>query len=517
VVILRSGVEVTVPISHLQIGDEFIVAPGSRIATDGVVISGSSTVDNSLITGESQPVEVKPGSRVIGSAINHNGRIIVRATRVGSDTEIARITSMVVTAQGSKSPIQRSADRIASYFVPAVTLLSLATFAFWYFSQSESLTFSISTAISVLVIACPCALGLATPVALLVASGRGALRGIVLRNPRVLEVSRTIDTAVFDKTGTLTSGVMRVSQTLIPVSAQAPLGKSYSEVLTEKNVLSLAMALESANTHPFAAAIVDHCTSRSAEKVTVTDFMQTPGAGVAGRVSAFGKTFIVIIGSPDSVSHSTTALDPNLVEAITQAKSRGESAALRAVDGVAIALFIAGDEVRSDARATIEALASRGISSWLVTGDHQESAEQIATQVGIAPTHIMAGVTPEGKIEKVKQLQEAGHRVLAIGDGINDAAALAQADLSIAMGTGTDTAIATADITLMRPQLMGAIESLDLSRKTLRTIKSNLGWAFSYNAIGIPSAAIGLMSPMYAAGAMALSSLIVVTNSLRIR
>ena len=517
VVILRSGVEVTVPISHLQIGDEFIVAPGSRIATDGVVISGSSTVDNSLITGESQPVEAKPGSRVIGSAINHNGRIIVRATRVGSDTEIARITSMVVTAQGSKSPIQRSADRIASFFVPAVTLLSLATFAFWYLTQEESLTFSISTAISVLVIACPCALGLATPVALLVASGRGALRGIVLRNPRVLEVSRTIDTAVFDKTGTLTSGVMRVSQTLIPVSAQAPLGKSYSEVLTEKNVLSLAMALESANTHPFAAAIVDHCTSRSAEKVTVTDFMQTPGAGVAGRVSAFGKTFIVIIGSPDSVSHSTTALDPNLVEAITQAKSRGESAALLAVDGVAIALFIAGDEVRSDARATIEALASRGISSWLVTGDHQESAEQIATQVGIAPTHILAGVTPEGKIEKVKQLQEAGHRVLAIGDGINDAAALAQADLSIAMGTGTDTAIATADITLMRPQLMGAIESLDLSRKTLRTIKSNLGWAFSYNAIGIPIAAIGLMSPMYAAGAMALSSLIVVTNSLRIR
>lgn len=517
VVILRSGVEVTVPISHLQIGDEFIVAPGSRIATDGVVISGSSTVDNSLITGESQPVEAKPGSRVIGSAINHNGRIIVRATRVGSDTEIARITSMVVTAQGSKSPIQRSADRIASFFVPAVTLLSLATFAFWYLTQEESLTFSISTAISVLVIACPCALGLATPVALLVASGRGALRGIVLRNPRVLEVSRTIDTAVFDKTGTLTSGVMRVSQTLIPVSAQAPLGKSYSEVLTEKNVLSLAMALESANTHPFAAAIVDHCTSRSAEKVTVTDFMQTPGAGVAGRVSAFGKTFIVIIGSPDSVSHSTTALDPNLVEAITQAKSRGESAALLAVDGVAIALFIAGDEVRSDARATIEALASRGISSWLVTGDHQESAEQIATQVGIAPSHILASVTPEGKIEKVKQLQEAGHRVLAIGDGINDAAALAQADLSIAMGTGTDTAIATADITLMRPQLMGAIESLDLSRKTLRTIKSNLGWAFSYNAIGIPIAAIGLMSPMYAAGAMALSSLIVVTNSLRIR
>ena len=517
VIVLRNGVEVTIPISHLHIGDEFIVAPGARIATDGILISGSSSVDNSLITGESLPVEVKPGSHVIGSAINHNGRIIVRATRIGSDTEVARITSMVVTAQGAKSPIQRSADRIAAIFVPAVTVLSIATFAFWYFIQEQTLTFSISTAITVLVIACPCALGLATPVALLVASGRGALRGIVLRNPRVLEVSRTIDTAVFDKTGTLTSGVMKVSQTLIPVSAQAPLGASYKDVLTEKNVLSLAMALESANSHPFAAAIVDHCISRSAEKITVTDFMQTPGAGVAGRVSAFGKNFIVIIGSPDSVAHSTTALDPILLEAITQAKSTGESAALLAVDGVAIALFVAGDEVRSDARTTIEALASRGISSWLVTGDHLLSAEKIAAQVGIEPTRILAGVTPAGKIEKVQQLQSEGHRVLAIGDGINDAAALAQADLSIAMGTGTDTAIATADITLMRPQLIGTIESLDLSRKTLRTIKVNLGWAFSYNAIGIPIAAMGLMSPMYAAGAMALSSLFVVTNSLRIR
>jgi len=517
VVVLRSGVEVTIPISHLQIGDEFIVAPGARIATDGLVISGASTVDNSLITGESLPVEIKPGARVIGSAINHNGRLIVRATRVGSDTEIARITSMVVTAQGSKSPIQRKADSIAAFFVPAVTLLAIGTFTFWYFSQGESLTFSISTAITVLVIACPCALGLATPVALLVASGRGALRGIVLRNPQVLEASREIDTAIFDKTGTLTSGVLKVSETLIPISAQQPLGESYRDVLTEKNVLSIAMALESANTHPFAEAIVDYCISRSAQKITVTDFMQTPGAGVAGRVSAFGKNFIVIIGSPESVAHSTTALDPILIEAIARAKSVGDSAALLAIDGVAIALFVAGDEVRSDARATIDALSAKGISSWLVTGDHRESAEKIAAQVGISADHILADVSPEGKIEKVRQLQGAGHRVLAVGDGINDAAALAQADLSIAMGTGTDTAISTADITLMRPQLMGAIEALDLSLKTLKTIKFNLGWAFSYNAIGIPIAAIGLMSPMYAAGAMALSSLFVVTNSLRIR
>lgn len=514
---LRGGLEVIIPISHLQIGDQFIVAPGSRIATDGVVISGSSTVDNSLITGESLPIDIKPGSRVIGSAINHNGRIIVQATRVGSDTEVARITSMVVAAQGSKSPIQRNADRIAAIFVPAVTLLALATFAFWYFAQEKSLTFSISTAITVLVIACPCALGLATPVALLVASGRGALRGIVLRNPQVLELSREIDTAIFDKTGTLTTGDMKVLETLIPVSAQKPLGPSYSQILTQKNVLSIALALESANTHPFAEAVVNHCISHSAQKLTVTDFMQTPGAGVAGRVSAFDKTFIVIIGSPESVAHSTTPLDPILTEAITRAKSRGDSTALLAIDGVAIALFIAGDQVRSDARETIELLGNKGISSWLVTGDHLEAAERIAAEVGIASNRIVAGVSPEGKIEKVRELQEAGRRVLAVGDGINDAAALAQADLSIAMGTGTDTAIATADITLMRPQLMGAVESLDLSRKTLQTIKINLGWAFSYNAIGIPIAAMGLMSPMYAAGAMALSSLFVVTNSLRIR
>jgi Cu+-exporting ATPase len=515
--VLRGGIEVKVPISHLQVGDEFVVSPGSRIATDGVVISGLSTVDNSLITGESLPIEVKPGSRVIGSALNHNGRIIVKATRVGSDTEIARITSMVVNAQGSKSPIQRLADRISSVFVPIVVLLALATFAIWYFLADQTLTFSISTAITVLVIACPCALGLATPVALLVASGRGALRGIVLRNPKILEVSRTIDAAIFDKTGTLTSGNMQVSQLLMPLSAQKPLGSEYEEVLHEKNVLSLAMALESANSHPFAEAIVNYCLANSAEKVAVTDFMQTPGAGVAGRVSAYGRELIVIIGSPQSVAHSTTAVDPILLAAIAKAESEGDSAALLAVDGVAIALFIAGDKVRSDAQATISALRDRGIESWLVTGDNLEAAKKVALEVGIDSSRIFSSVSPEGKIDKVRELQSQGHRVMAVGDGINDAAALAQADLSIAMGTGTDTAIATADITLMRPQLMGAIESLALSQKTLRTIRVNLAWAFSYNLIGIPIAAIGLMTPMYAAAAMALSSLLVVTNSLRIR
>jgi Cu+-exporting ATPase len=517
VTVLRSGSEVLIPISHLNVGDEFIVKPGSRIATDGIVISGTSTVDNSLITGENLPIEINPGDHVIGSALNNNGRIIVRAMRVGSDTEMARITSMVVTAQASKSSIQESADRIASVFVPAVTTLAIATYLFWYYVEGKTLTFSISTAITVLVIACPCALGLATPVALLVASGRGALRGIVIRQPRVLSAAREVDVVLLDKTGTLTDGQMQVRDVVIPVSAQMILGSSFEGVLDEKRVLSLAMALESQNDHPVAKAIVQYCTARSAEKLAISDFTQTPGAGVAARVSAFGKTMVVIIGSPESVGHSAVALDPDLAQAIASAKSASYTTSLLAVDGVAIALFATGDVIKSDARETLAALRERGIESWLVTGDHEESALQIASQVGISPEYVIASASPEAKISKVQELQGQGHKVMMVGDGVNDAAALAQADLSIAMGTGTDTAISTADITLMRPQLMGVIDSLDLSKKTLRTIKTNLGWAFAYNTIGLPIAAMGLMSPMYAAAAMALSSLFVVTNSLRIR
>ena len=517
VTVLRSGSEIVIPISHLKVGDEFVVKPGSRIATDGIVISGTTTVDNSLITGESLPIDIVPGSRVIGSAMNNNGRIIVRATRIGSDTEMARITSMVVTAQGSKSPIQQSADKIAAIFVPVVTTLAVATYLFWYFGEGKTLTYSISTAITVLVIACPCALGLATPVALLVASGRGALRGIVIRQPRVLTAAHVIDTVIFDKTGTLTDGSMKVRDVVIPASAQKILGQSFDGVLTEQNILSLALALESQNDHPVAQAIADYCISRGAQKLSVSDFAQTPGAGVAGRVSAFGKNMVVIIGSPESVSHSATALDRILVDALSRAQSESQSTALLAVDGVAIALFAAGDVIKSDAAHTISALKERGIESWLVTGDHEASARTIATRVGIPSDRVIANATPEGKIEKVRELQAAGRKVLMAGDGVNDAAALAQADLSMAMGTGTDTAISTADITLMRPQLMSMIDALDLSKRTLRTIRVNLGWAFAYNAIGLPIAAVGLMTPIYAAGAMALSSLFVVTNSLRIR
>jgi len=517
VAVLRNGTEVLIPISHLVIGDEFVVKPGSRIATDGVVISGQSSVDNSLITGESKPVEISPGMTVIGSALNNNGRLIVRATRIGSDTELARITAMVVTAQGAKAPIQALADKIASIFVPVVTLLAIGTFAGWYYLGDETLTFSISTAITVLVIACPCALGLATPVALLVASGRGALRGIVIRHPRVLEASKSIDAVVLDKTGTLTDGAMKVQIAVIPTSAQKVLGASFNSILTEKNILSSALALESQSNHPVSQAIAKYCISRGAQQLPVTEFTQTAGVGVAGRVRIGDKAPVVIIGSPDSVAHSSVPFDSEILQAISDAHTHSYAVSVLAWDGVAIAVFAAGDVIKADAAETISELRVRGIDIWLLTGDNEDAAAKVGSTVGIPADHIVASASPEDKLAKITGLQSAGKRVLMVGDGINDAAALAQADLSIAMGTGTDTAIATADITIMRPELMSVIDSLALSKRTLRTIKANLGWAFAYNAIGIPIAAIGLMTPIYAAAAMALSSLFVVTNSLRIR
>jgi Cu+-exporting ATPase len=517
VTVIRNGTEVLIPISHLVIGDEFVVKPGARIATDGIVISGQSSVNNSLITGEFKPVEVAPGSRVIGSALNNNGRIIVRTTRIGSDTELARITAMVVTAQGTKAPIQALADKIAAFFVPIVTVLAIATFEGWYYFGGKSLTYSISTAITVLVIACPCALGLATPVALLVASGRGALRGIVIRHPRVLEASTKIDVVVLDKTGTLTDGSMTVRDIAIPMSAQKVLGSEFASLLTEQNILASALSLESQSDHPTARSIADYCISRSAQQFPVSEFTQTPGVGVAGRVKIGAKSPVVIIGSPASVAHSCIAFDPAILEAITAAEENSWAVSVLAWDGVAIAVFASGDVIKPDASALINELSKRNISSWLLTGDNAESAVKVGTAVGIREDHIMALALPEDKLAKISALQAEGHRVLMIGDGVNDAAALAQADLSIAMGTGTDTAISTADITLMSPELVSVIDALALSKKTLSTIKGNLTWAFAYNVIGLPVAALGLATPMYAAAAMAMSSLFVVTNSLRIR
>jgi len=517
VAVMRAGVEVIIPISQLVIGDEFVVKPGSRIATDGVVISGTSSVDNSLITGESVPVEVAPGSRVIGSAMNNNGRLIVRATRVGSDTELARITSMVVAAQGSKTPIQAKADKIAAYFVPIVTILAALTFEGWYLFGEKSLTYSISTAITVLVIACPCALGLATPVALLVASGRGALRGIVLRNPRALEASQSIDVVVLDKTGTLTEGEMSVREFTLSPSASKVLGAEFSSLLSEKNILSTALALESQSDHPTAKSIAAFALAQGAAQLPVDQLTQTPGVGVAARVNIGGKSPVVLIGSPASVAHSCIAFDSEIIAAIESAERNSYAVSVLAWDGVALAVFASGDIVKSDAAATVQELQRRGITTWLLSGDNEQSAASIGHKVGIAATHIIAHASPEDKLSKVSSLQEQGHRVLMIGDGVNDAAALAQADLSIAMGTGTDVAMSSADITLMRPELAAVTEALDLSKKTLSTIKGNLTWAFAYNVIGIPIAALGFATPIYAAAAMAISSLFVVSNSLRLK
>ena len=522
VTIVRGGFPLIVPIEQLQIGDEFEVRPGDRIATDGIVVKGESAVDNSMLTGETKPIDVRPGSSVIGASINHNGRLIVRATRVGSDTELARITAMVISAQGTKAPIQRLADRISAVFVPIVTVLAIGTFAGWYFTGS-TLTKSISIAITVLVIACPCALGLATPVALLVASGRGAARGIVLREPRVLEVARNVDVVLFDKTGTLTEGVMLVQDATVSTAAGAVLGRSFAEIVTAQNIVASAGAIESQNSHPIALSITKYALANAGQAApsrptfTVSDFSVTPGAGAAGRVSIGGQSPVVLIGSPAAVAHSSTEFHSEIKSGIERGQAAGLTLAVLAWDGVALAVFAVGDQLKSDAAETVVALRGMGITPWLVTGDSSEVAASVATTVGIDAAHVVSHALPETKLEIVERMKSEGHTVLMIGDGINDAAALTAADLSIAMGTGTDTAINSADITLMNTGLGSVISALKLSKKTLKIIRLNMGWALIYNVIGIPIAAAGLLSPLYAAAAMAASSVLVVTNSLRIK
>jgi Cu+-exporting ATPase len=515
VTVKRGGLPLLIPVEQLEIGDIFIVNPGQRIATDGVVVSGASTVDNSLITGESAPIEVAPGDRVIGATVNQNGRLEVRATRVGKETEFARITAMVISAQGEKAPIQRMADRISAIFVPIVTTLSIATFIFWRFTNGATIARSIEIAVAVLVIACPCALGLATPVALLVASGRGAQRGIVIRKPSALETAKRITDVVLDKTGTLTTGQMKVvTATVVPEAAQV-LGASWQEIATEKTILDSAASIESQNNHPIAEAIVRF--AKIERPLKVTDFQITPGAGAAGRVNLGSQSAIVLIGSPAAVAHSSMAFHPKIAKAIADAESQGLSVSVLAWEGVALAVFAVGDSIKPDAQAAVSVMASRGINVWLLTGDHVDVALNTAHAVGIHENHVVSEASPEAKIQHIKKLQSEGKQVLMIGDGVNDAAALAAADLSMAMGTGTDTAIATSDITLTNPALKSITDALDLAKKTLGTIRGNLTWALIYNVIGIPIAALGFLHPMYGAAAMALSSLFVVTNSLRIK
>ncbi len=514
--VIRGGLTVLIPAENLEIGDEFVVAPGDRVATDGVIVSGNSSVDNSLITGESLPLTVGPGDRVIGSSLNTNGRLIVRATRVGRDTEYARITSMVLEAQSTKAPIARLADRISAVFVPIVTVISLATFGVLRYN-GVSISESIATAIAVIVIACPCALGLATPVALLVASGRGAQRGIIIRNPRVLEVARRVDTIVLDKTGTLTTGEMKVHEITVATEAGALLGAGFEPLLREATILSTALSIEEQNNHPIALSIRTFIAAQGIKSTSVSEFQVTPGSGAAGRVNLGTHSPVVLIGSPTAVAHSTTTFHPLISAAVERGHSAGLSVSVLAWDGVALAVFAVGDELKSDAAETISRLKEAGITPWLLTGDSEDAAQSIAKQVGIESDHVLSGALPQGKLTKIRELQSQSHTVVMVGDGINDAAALVGADVSIAMGTGTDVAVSSADITLMRTELRAVLDALKLSKRTLRTIRVNLGWAFAYNIVGIPIAAMGLLSPMYAAGAMALSSLFVVTNSLRIK
>jgi len=522
VTILRGNEEVIAPIENLQVGHHFVLRPGDRVPADGIVVSGKGSIDNSHITGESIPVEVGAGSEVVSGAINLTSRLVVEAQRVGRDSELSRITQMVLTAQSEKAPVQQMADRISAVFVPIVVTASLATFIVWYGFDFGTLQQAVTAAVSLLVIACPCALGLATPVALLVASGSGARKGIVLRKVRAIEIASSIDTVIFDKTGTLTTGKMTVQKTVMS-SHNFPLGE----------VLAASYAISKASNHPVATAIaryslatlgsegIDTQGGKLSPKKLV-DFTESAGAGLAARLSIRSSDsqtndLPVLLGSPSSIAKATLSLPREISVAVDEARMRGNSISILAIDGASILAFEVGDSLRSDAKETIQSLDKKGIQTWLISGDSHEAVSTIASTVGIDPSRTIAEATPDAKISKIKALKAEGHRVLMIGDGVNDAAALAEADLSMAMGTGTDTAIATADITLVRPELGAAKDALNLSARTLRTIRGNLGWAFIYNVIGIPIAALGLLNPMIAGAAMATSSLFVVMNSLRLR
>ena len=509
----RGGITSVISIDELEIGDLFVVKPGDSIATDGQVVSGFSTINNSFLTGEVTPIEVAINDLVFAGSINNNGNLIVRANRIGSDTELARITRMVLAAQSEKAPAQQLADRVSRVFVPIVLLLSLSTFIAWYLNGT-ALSQSIATAVAVLVIACPCALGLATPIALLVASGKAAKSGIVIRSPRSIEKATGITDVVFDKTGTLTTGQMLLQEMVLidnPLSTE-------STAIRASDLMSYALSIESLDSHPIAVAIANALSKQGIESFTVTDFEHTSGVGAAARVHPVGlaTSKAVLIGSPISIARSTTEFSPKLTAAIEAAKARANSVAVLAIDGLAYGVFEVGDQVKPDSKDAINRLHAAKLNTWLVTGDGEVAAISMGAQVGIPIDHIFASASPSDKLDFVVSLQEKG-KVLMIGDGINDAAAIAQSDLSIAMGSGTDTAIAAADITLIRPSLIAALDAIRISKKTTKIIKSNLIWAFLYNIVCIPVAASGNLAPMYAAGAMSLSSLFVVLNSLRIK
>ncbi|MBI5310585.1 MAG: copper-translocating P-type ATPase [Actinobacteria bacterium] len=492
------GVERRVPIALLQPGDRFVVRPGEKVATDGEVVEGASAVDASMLTGESVPVEVGPGSPVTGATVNAGGRLIVRATRVGSDTALAQITRLVSDAQASKAPVQRLVDRVSAVFVPVVIAISLATLAYWL-AAGESTAFAFTAAVAVLVIACPCALGLATPTALMVGTGRGAQLGILIKGPEVLESTRRIDTVVLDKTGTLTTGRMRVAEVVTAPGVD------------EHEALRVAGALEDASEHPIAEAIADAARERVGELPPVEGFQSHAGLGVQGVVD--GRA--AIVGRPALLEQWSLKLDGTLADALATAQSAGRTAVALAWDGAPRAVIAVADQPKETAAESVVSLRRLGLHPRLLTGDNEQTARAVAKSVGI--DEVSAEVMPADKAAAVAGLRQAGRVVAMVGDGVNDAPALAGADLGIAIGTGADVAIEASDITLMSGDPRGVATAIELSRATLRTIKQNLGWAFGYNVAALPLAAAGLLNPVIAGAAMAFSSVSVVANALRLR
>ncbi|MCE1178096.1 MAG: cadmium-translocating P-type ATPase [Micrococcales bacterium] len=487
----RATTEVRIPIDQLAVGDHFVVRPGEKIATDGVVLDGTSAVDTSLVTGEPIPVDVRSGSEVTGGTLNTHGRLIVEARKVGSETVLAGITRLVERAQTGKADVQRLADRISAIFVPVVLVLALLTFVGWWIGTGDAAR-ALSIATSVLIIACPCALGLATPTALLVGTGRGAQMGVLIKGPQVLEDTRRVDTVVLDKTGTITTGVARLTEV-------TPSGR-----LTATAALQSAAAVESGSEHPIAQAIVRAAQERGLAIPTIDGFRALPGSGALATI----KGTEVTVGQAE--------LFAEVPEELRDLRRPGTTVFVGWVDKARAALTVA-DEIRESSPAAIRALGEQGLTAYLLTGDHEEAARAIATEAGIDPEHVFAGVKPADKHAMIERLQSEGKVVAMVGDGINDAAALAQADLGIAMGSGTDAAMESADVVLMRPELSAVSDAIGLSRKTLSIIKQNLAWAFGYNVAAIPLAMAGLLNPMIAGAAMAMSSVLVVTNSLRLR
>jgi Cu+-exporting ATPase len=494
----EDGSERRIPIGELRVGDRFVVRPGEKVATDGIVEEGHSAVDQALLTGESTPVEKRPGDAVVGAAINAGGRIVVRATKVGGDTALAQIGRLVSAAQAGKAPIQRLADRISAIFVPIVLVLSAGTLGFWLLdgaSAGEAFT----AAVAVLIIACPCALGLATPTALLVGTGRGAQLGILIKGPEVLESTRRVDTIVLDKTGTVTTGRMEL-RAVIPAAAS-----------DRGELLKLVGGLEHASEHPVGRAISDAARRACGELPAVTSFQSHAGVGVEGVVEGHD----VVAGRPSLLAERGLHIPDELAAARADAQDRGETVVAAGWDGAVRGLLVVADAVRPSSAAAVARLTALGLRPLLLTGDNAQTAAAVAAEVGI--DEVVADVLPAGKAEVIRRLQDEGRVVAMAGDGVNDAPALAQADLGLAIGSGTDVAIEASDITLVSGDLLASADAIRLSRRTLATIKGNLFWAFGYNVAALPLAAAGYLNPLIAGAAMAGSSLFVVANSLRLR